>query len=442
MHKAKINILIIEDDPFIRLAIRDVINEFGPISEAATLNEARSKLKSETFQIAILDMHLGDESGIELISLLKSHKTHVIIMSSEDDEAIIEKAYLKGADHYLSKRQFTKSLKPAIERFLQTKEESYFENFFHNDFVTQDNQMRSKILDICHMDLKNKAVLITGETGVGKTHIAKLFHQMTYSNQKPFIHLNCSEVPENLIESELFGYQKGAFTGATENKIGKLQLANGGTLFLDEVGTMPIIMQQKLLKAIEEKVFYPLGSTQMQKSEFTLITATCDDLFEKIANKEFRKDFFFRISGINLEISPLRFRKNDIGLLIKRFLKEQDRKIIIKEDAMEALINNEWSGNTRELKKYIELLCSKNKGVIYKNDLHQIASLTSNSENELISPSQEEFIIKNGLRNYINYIESHMVKKLMAENKGKITTCIEQLQISNSSFYRILNDLK
>jgi transcriptional regulator with PAS, ATPase and Fis domain len=282
---------------------------------------------------------------------------------------------------------------------------------------------------------------MTGETGVGKTLIAKLLHEQTYDSSKPFIHINCSEIAENLMESELFGHKKGAFTGALTDKSGKLSLANGGTLFLDEVGTMPMSMQQKLLNAIDLKTFYPVGSEHPVKSEFTLITATCDDLFEKIHKDEFRKDFFFRISGINLDISPLRSRPSDIPLLIKHFLSNLPRKIIIKSEALDKLKTHQWPGNIRELQKQIDRLSSQNKGIIGVDDI-DFSTMPSIKSTGYLTEEQKDFIAVNGLRKFISKIEEETLLETLKRHQGKITHAIKELRISSSAFYRIFENAK
>jgi transcriptional regulator with PAS, ATPase and Fis domain len=317
-------------------------------------------------------------------------------------------------------------------------------DFFKTNFITKNLLLIEQVKSLLTMNLKGKCVYITGETGVGKSLIGELLHQFTYGDSKPFIHLNCSEIPESLIESELFGHKKGSFTGASEDKKGKLELASGGTLFLDEIATMPMLMQQKLLKAIDSKTFYPVGSSSPVKADFTLISATCEDLFSKIANKEFRKDLFFRISGLNIEILPLRERKEDILVLIKHFIKQSPRKFIIKQDAIDYLLGLSWDGNVREVKKIIDLLSLTSHGIVEISDIQKMFNHKVEAElneNSLLTATQVDFILKNGLRTFITQVEKNIVITVMERNNKKITSCIRNLQISSSAFYRILDQL-
>lgn len=441
MKKKTITILICDDDKYFRMALKDLIADQGIIYEAGSESEAFELVKKNHVDMALIDMDIdGPQSGLKILSQAKRLNIHSIILSSQNDEEVIEKAYEEKCDHFLSKIHYRKHLLPYIHQFKKQSTLDHLNTFFTDKFVTQDKELQRKILELCKINLKNKTVLITGETGVGKSLIGELLHKETYSDSAPFIHLNCSEVPESLIESELFGHEKGAFTGANQNKIGKLELANGGTLFLDEIGTMPASMQNKLLKAIDQNTFYPVGASKPVRSEFTLITATCEDLFTKISNDEFRKDLFFRVSGLNLEIKPLKERRDDIPLLVNKFLQESHRRFVIKSDAMDKLKQFSWPGNARELKKQIEILSTKEKGIIHPVDIVLINRLEDERETWL-SSDQMEFISKHGLRNFIKKIEEESLKELLSQNNGKITHTIKDLRISASAFYRIFNNV-
>ena len=370
MKNPKINILICDDDKYFRLALKSLLKHHGQITEASTEAEAKDFIKDNFFDMALIDMDIdGPYSGIEILKKTAQKKIHSIILSSQNCSMAIEKAYQNGCHHFLTKRHFQTHLEPYIEKFKKFYLNDNLSSFFQKKFITQNTELKHQIKELCKINLQEKCVFITGETGVGKSLIGELLHSQTYDQSKPFIHLNCAEIPEDLIEAELFGYKKGAFTGAQIDKKGKLELAHNGTLFLDEIGTMSSSMQNKLLKAIEQKTFYPVGSEEVISSNFTLITATCEDIFEKIQKGLFRKDLFFRISGHNLDIKPLRQRKDDIPLLIEHFLNQSPRRFIIKEDAIDSLLQYGWPGNIRELKKQIELLSSKDKGIIYASDI-------------------------------------------------------------------------
>jgi DNA-binding NtrC family response regulator len=445
MTKSAIKTLIIDDDPYFRLGLKSILKDFGIVEEADCEHDAIRKLSTGYYDLAIIDMQIDeDESGLAILKKAKSFDVHSIIMSSVNDDRITELAYEFGCDHYLAKLHYKQNLETYVRKFIQNSRQNVLEDFLNSEYITSDSELIEQLTSISQIDLKNKSIFIAGETGVGKTQLGKLIHKLTHEEKAPFIHLNCSEIPENLIESELFGHKKGSFTGATTDKKGKLELAHGGTLFLDEIATMPKIMQQKLLKALDEHTFYPVGSNIPVKSHFTLITATCEDLFEKVHAGVFRKDLFFRISGLNLDIKPLRERVNDIEILVKHFIKKSPRRFVIKSQAMEILKGYSWPGNIRELKKTVELLSLKTTGIITPNELPDIilqnASLGSDSE--LLSNNQKEFIATNGLRSFIKELEKQVVKETMDKHQGKITKAIRELKISTSAFYRILDQAK
>ena len=441
MAKQKIKILVCDDDKYFRMALNELISEHGLVHEASTEQEALDLINTQYFDVSLIDMEIdGPSSGIKILKAAKSKGIHSIILSSQNDDAIIEEAYENNCDHFLAKSQYREHLEPYIYKYKKQYLTNDISKFFDQKYITNNSNLKEAVENLCKINLKNRTIFITGETGVGKSLIGELLHAQTYDNSKPFIHLNCSEIPENLIESELFGHEKGSFTGAEQKKMGKLELANGGTLFLDEIGTMPISMQQKLLKAIDQNSFYPVGAVKPVTSHFTLITATCEDLFEKIARNEFRKDLFFRVSGLNLDIMPLRDRKEDIPKLIKYFLKRSHRRFILKDSAIEKFMEHSWPGNIRELKKQIDMLSTFEKGIITGDDV-KFNSFNSTDINTWLTEQQKAFIQENGLRDFIKRIEEETLKEALSKNHGKITQTIKDLKISASAFYRIFDKI-
>lgn len=436
--KQSLSILVIEDDKYTRLNIREMLQPFGIIDEAIDVESAKSRLKERFYDIVLTDIELGQGSGIELIAMITKKGSHCIVVSSYESEDIVEAAYKLGARHYLSKFKLKEQLPVYINKFIQAKNE-LLEKFLEHDFITHDEELRSDLQILCDINWKNQNLFISGPTGTGKSLLGKLIHEITHPDA-PLVHLNCSEVSENLLESELFGHEKGAFTGADQKKDGKLKLAKGGTLFLDEIATMPLSMQQKLLKALDEKTFYPVGSSTPVKTEFTLISATCEDLQAKIAKKEFREDLFFRLSGFRFHLKPLSERICDIEPLIRHFQKRSLRRFVIKPEAIEALKSHSWPGNIRELGKVCERFSQNLNGMI---DLPIVNSLLETQEKKkVVSEGWDDFILQNGLRAFITQLEKRVVEESLKRNDGKITACIKELKISSSAFYRILQEHK
>lgn len=436
--KSKLSMLIIEDDKYARLNLREILMPFGILDEAADIETAFIKLKNHYFDIVITDIELGSGSGVDVIPTIIQKGSHCIVVSSYEHEDVIEKAYTLGASHYLSKHKLRDQLPVYIHKFLQGKG-ARFEKFLAEEFITQDLETIQDLKALCEINLKNQNLFISGPTGTGKSLLGKLIHDITHP-EAPLVHLNCSEVSETLLESELFGHEKGAFTGADQKKDGKLKLANGGTLFLDEVATMPLSMQQKLLKALDEKTFYPVGSSTPIKSNFTLVSATCEGILEKVQRKEFREDLYFRLSGFHINLKPLNERIEDIDLLVKFFQKKSSRRFFIKPEALEALKDYAWPGNIRELSKVCERFSQSLTGIV---DLNLVKKTIIPHSTPVSAPQLhgwKEFVQNHGLRSYISHIEKRAVEEAMKRNNGKITASIKELKISTSAFYRILQD--
>jgi len=435
--KKILNILVVEDDKYFRLAIKREIDEFGLIDETDSLDGAKELLNHNKYDLCIIDLNLGENknNGLEVIKECKRLKVKSLVLSSTNNDQVTEKVYELGCEHFLIKSKFKNHLSYYIKK-LSSSFELELDNFFKNEFITKNKQLKSHIKELLQYDLRGRRILITGETGVGKSLLGKLIHETHFKDQS-LVHLNCSEISETLIESELFGHVKGSFTGANKDKVGLITKANNGILFLDEIATMPLSMQKKLLNVLENGVYYPVGSETPLKSSFTLISATCEDLIQKVHLEEFRKDLFFRISGINIEIPTLRERPEDIKLLVKHFIAKSPRKVLIKDCALEVLLKMKWEGNTRELKRKIDQLVFSTKGIITKDEL-SFDTKTNYSENEtLLTQNHEEFILNFGLRLYMKKVETEITKALLAKNNGKVAKTIKELKISASAFYRI-----
>ena len=436
--KSKLSILIIEDDKYARLNLREILHPYGIIDEAADTAAALSLLNERHYDLVLTDIELGNGSGVDLIPTIIRKRAYCIVVSSYENEEIIEKAYTLGASHFLSKYRLREQLPTYINKFLQSRN-ARFETFLTEEFITQDNETIEDLRRLCDMNLKFQNIFISGPTGTGKSLLGKLIHEITHP-EAPLVHLNCSEVAENLLESELFGHEKGSFTGADQKKDGKLKLANGGTLFLDEVATMPLAMQQKLLKALDEKTFFPVGSSTPIKCDFTLISATCENIHEKIIKKEFREDLYFRLNGFNLHLKPLAQRVGDIELLLKHFQKKSARRFVIKPEALELLKKHQWQGNIRELSKACERFSQSASGIVDAT-LVRKSFLNAHGDQPIpMAGNIDQYIQAHGLRSLITSLEKKAVEESMKRNNGKITACIKELKISSSAFYRILQE--
>ena len=252
--------------------------------------------------------------------------------------------------------------------------------------------------------------------------------------------MNCAEISESLMDSELFGHEKGAFTGAHQAKKGLLECANDGILFLDEIGTLSLALQRKLLKALEEKTFLPLGSEKMRHSNFRLISATCEDLQRKMNNGEFRQDLYFRIMGHKLHIASLRERKLDFDFILMHFFKNQGRRISVSAEARSVLVKHSWPGNIRELQKVVYQLSETRNGLITEKNVREILDGFIINNNLIEKKLFDLHLIQEiGLPNYLEKIEAQIIEAVWMNNNQKVRKTLMDLKISNNTFYKAIS---
>ncbi|SEK97905.1 DNA-binding transcriptional response regulator, NtrC family, contains REC, AAA-type ATPase, and a Fis-type DNA-binding domains [Maribacter orientalis] len=437
----KENILIVDDDiDILELLQRHLKSMDYHTYKAVSVKEALYILKDTYIDLLITDIQMPEVDGLQLVKFANEHypempKLVVTGYPSVDGALEVMKS---GVIDYLSK-PFTKDeLKKSIEKAFKQGPQSQKKKPIL-PHVVNNNQTEmvgaseafSAVTNIIERVKDNKAtVIIKGESGTGKELVARSIHYSGKFSRAPFIAVNCGAIPENLQEAELFGYMKGAFTGANENRNGFFQAAQGGTLFLDEIGTASLAVQTKLLRALQEKEITKVGSQKAEKVDIRIIAATNADLLEDIKNKNFREDLYYRLTVVEITVPPLRERKSDIPLLVEKFLRKygveyKDRLLRMSLEALQVLERYHWPGNIRELENIVQRAVIMSDGLIDVKDLPDFLKF------------QIEFP-QNGFLT-LKAMEKEYVQRVLEHTKGNKTKAAKILQIDRKTLRDKLN---
>ncbi|MCC6047994.1 MAG: sigma-54 dependent transcriptional regulator [Thermodesulfobacterium sp.] len=440
------NILIVEDDKAQRELLAEALRKRGFYVEGAeNLAEAKELLEKRDFNVLLLDYKLPDGDGLEFLAYLKKNYPNIptIMLTAYASVENAVSAMKAGAFHYLAKPLNLEELNLIVDKalkenklireisllrerfkFLSDKELKIAEN------IVAESPAMKKVLSLVSKVAETDApVLITGESGTGKGVIARLIHQLSPAKEGPFLQINCAAIPETLLEAELFGYERGAFTGATHSKAGLFELAEGGTLFLDEIGDMPLSLQAKLLTVLQDKTIRRLGGLKEIKVNFRFISATNQDLEKMVEEGKFREDLFWRLNVIRINIPPLRERKEDIIPLAQHFIKKFNQKYRkevqgLTQEAMLALLRHDFPGNVRELENRIE------RGIILAEDEY----LTREDLGLAPEGQREEDLLDKLLRlpleEAVEFLERLRIERALKEAKGVKVRAAEILGIT------------
>jgi len=365
------SLLIVDDEKGIQHGLKTFFSKRGfNVFTTGSYNEAIKIVNEKNIDIAIVDIRLkGNKNGIDLISDLKNIEPDIIqiVITGYSSVDTAVSSMKMGASDYIVKPIDNQKLLDTIIKnvemrnlkneniFLKNEILSKYDSF---DFITKNIELKTVLKKIDKVKDKQVTILITGETGTGKEVLSRYIHFTSNRKEKRFVTINCAALSRELLLSELFGHERGAFTGAIERKIGKFEIAHGGTLFLDEIGDMSLDVQAKLLRVIEDSSFERVGGTKRIFVDVRLIAATNKDLFKMIKDGNFREDLYYRIAVFSVNIPPLRERKEDIPILISHFIKKYNRKynknvINFDDDAYNALLEHSWPGNVRELENVV-----------------------------------------------------------------------------------------
>lgn len=433
-------LLIVDDESLMLNALGDTLEQKDyKVLKASSPEKAIKLLNSEQVSILITDMKMPNMDGLSLVKLAKEKQPSIvpIVMTAYGTVDNAVAAMKQGVFDYIEKPFSFDKIELIIERALNTHnllkenivlKDKLSEKENKTDFIGSSPSTQKILTLVNKVSEINITVLISGESGTGKEVIANSIYSLSNRNDKPFIKLNCAALPETLLESELFGHVKGAFTGAINTKKGKFELADGGTIFLDEIGEMSLGTQVKLLRVLQEKTIEPVGSEKSLSIDVRVIAATNKNLEDEIKNGRFREDLFYRLNVFNINIPPLRERKEDIPLLINHTIAKFEKELGIKcnglsRDSLSLLLDYSWPGNVRELENIIQRGMVLSNGSIISPD-----SLPDKLKDDIIIRSDDT----------ISSIEKQHIIYILNREKWNMTKCSNILGIDRKTLYNKL----
>lgn len=450
--KTEMRTLIVDDEMELRRSVASILESFNlgvtfHIEEASNGLEAVHKIKAEPFDLVLMDVRMPELDGLQALAQIKEHdpRTFVVIMTAHSNLQDAVLAIKEGAYDYLEKPVKAERITEIVKKALEAREmvsslalsNPVFDDDVETEFVGNTQKMKDVfqlIYKLCKVDT---TVMIRGENGTGKELVARAIHFNSARKNGAFIAINCGAIPDNLIESELFGHEKGAFTGAIERKIGKFQAANNGTLFLDEIAELKPEMQVKLLRVLQTKKFTPIGSNREMKVDTRIITATNRNLEKMMEDGTFREDLFYRLNVMPIFLPPLRERLDDIEPLaqyfIKNFSKVHGRNLQgLSPEALEAFRKYDWPGNIRELENVIERAF-----ILEPSSIITFASLPDEIKNA--DPGKETSMEYSGPMDYDAFkeeMEKEFIVNALKANGGRINQTVAQANIPKNTLLR------
>ena len=451
------HVLVVDDDAAIRTAVSDIARNYGfAVSSVEDANGARAALKSHMADIVLLDLKLPGGGGLPLVEEIRTvyPETVVIVMTAYATVSSAVEAMRTGAREYLTKPFTMDELSDVLERASERRQ-----------FDTESRRLREKLrtsegfgtligrspeMERVYRILSKVAhtthpVLILGESGTGKEVVARTIHYNGPNANHPFIPVDCGSLVPTLIESELFGYVKGAFTGANRSKEGLLATAEGGTVFLDEIGELPLDLQAKLLRALQEKEIRPIGSNQRIPIHVRILAATNRDLVSMVEQGKFRKDLFFRLNVVNVKVPSLRERRADVALLAAHFLERRRRETgvsyTLSDDVLRVLGSYDWPGNVRELENTIERACALSSGpVLHLGDMPTQLQENRMQWQAVAETSPEEPVQMDASILTIAEMEKQAILNTLRQLNGDKLTAARLLGIGKTTLYRKLKE--
>ena len=435
----KRRILVVDDEQQMRLAVAETLRRAGyETSEAASPPEALSIFKNSEFDLVVSDIRMPEMTGIEMLPRLKAMNPQVpvIMVTAYGTIEDAVEAMKRGASDYILKPFSPDHLEEVVARLLNIKPQD--NKVDKHNIIYKNPRMEQLLNFLSKASATDATILIQAESGTGKELVARYIHNNSPRAEKEFVAVNCAAVPENLLESELFGYEKGAFTGATEAKPGKFELAEGGTLLLDEIGEMSTLLQAKLLRVLQEKEIDKVGGKKPIKMDVRVIASTNADLNEAVKEGKFREDLFYRLNVIPVNIPPLRERPDDVEILAQHFIDKYcgGNKLQLSSQALRALQGHSWPGNVRELENAMQravIVCSGVKEEVDSEDIFVPAAAT------VPTPDQTPSVQAGAT---VREMEKELILATLQRTDGNRTEAAKLLGISLRTLRNKLNEYK
>lgn len=442
----KATILVVDDERGVRQSFNMVLKDEYRILLADTGEKAVEIYAKNSIDLVLLDILLPDINGLELLGKLKATDpgTEIIMVTAVNEIHSAVKAIKLGAYEYIIKPFIVDDILTLISRALEkrqlVKEVTYLRNELERyhpfeQMVGKDRKMRDIFELISTVSQSDATVLIQGDSGTGKELVARAIHNRSPRYKQPFVVINCAAIPATLMESEIFGHNKGAFTGAADTSFGKIEIANKGTVFLDDIDSMDITMQAKFLRVIQEKEFERLGGSKVLKADVRFVAASNQDLSKLISQGKFREDLFYRLNIFTIKLPPLRKRKGDIPMLLEHFSELYAKKTNkpgkkFSERAIKVLMEYDWPGNVRELQNLVERLCTINKDAVIR--VKDVASFIIGGKRDIKDMP---------LKEAVNMFEKEYIAATLDAVDGNRRKASQRLGIHRNTLLSKINDL-
>jgi DNA-binding NtrC family response regulator len=446
----KRSILVVDDERDICRALNIILTKEGyAVTEAHSGEQAIDLVRQQSFDLVMTDIKMERMDGFEVLRQVQqiSPATTIIMMTAFASVGSAVEAMRAGAADYITKPFINDEIRLTVKRLMEDRDLRMENQILRQELsqrcitfknIVGNSDAMQKVFSMMEKVVPSKAnILITGESGTGKGLVAQAIHEAGSRMDKPFISINCGAIPENLLESELFGHKKGAFTSAVDDKKGLIPMAHEGTLFLDEIGELSQALQVKLLHVIQTKELTPVGDTRVITVDIRIIAATNADLQQRVKDGRFREDLYYRLNVIEIHMPPLRERRDDIPLLVKHYIgtfsQESGKKINdVDYEAMKAMMAYDWPGNIRELRNTLERATVLAEGDVIT--LHDLPDKFRNIDVENIATSS--------LRQAMDDFERDYIVRSLGESKGNKESAAERLGIDLATLYRKIKKLK